>query len=367
MHLNRIALLLLVAACGGPLPQQRKAAEKQGQERLKQIEKAGLEIGEYGLASNAVVDGDTIKVVGLDASLRLLGVDAEETFKKDKERRAFEAGWEQYLKTSRGTSAHPVKMATPVGEDGKHFAQDFFSGVSSVRLERDHPKEIRDYYNRYLAYVFVDKGGKPLNYNVELVRAGLSPYFTKYGISRRFHRQFIDAENEARAARRGIWDPTKMHYPDYDERKVWWDARGAFVAAFERQADGKESWIVLTNSDAIEQLEKHVGKEVMVLGAVSSIRLGDRGPTKVMLSRRRGADFPLILFDKDVFAATQVGKHGGEYVRVKGFVSRHTDPERKRYQLQIVIDLPSQISTSPTESKGPDEEDAPVEAEEVVK
>ena len=366
MPLNRIAALLLVVACGGPLPQQRVAAERQGQNRLQKLEQAGLEIGEYALAGNAVVDGDTIKVVGLDASLRLLGVDAEETFKKDKERRAFEAGWEQYLKTSRGNSAHPVKMATPIGEDGKHFAQEFFSGVSSVRLERDHPKEIRDYYNRYLAYVFAEKGGQLVNYNVELVRAGLSPYFTKYGISRRFHRQFIDAESEARAARRGIWDPTKMHYPDYDERKLWWDARGAFVQAFEREAEGKDSWIVLTNSDAIDRLEKHVGKEVMVLGAVSSIRIGDRGPTKVMLSRKRGADFPLILFDKDVLAATQVSKHNGEYVRVKGFVSRYTDPERKRYQLQIVIDLPSQISTSPTESKGPDDEE-PVDDEEVGK
>ena len=45
MHLNRVALLLLVAACGGPLPQQRAAAEKQGQARLQQLETAGLENG----------------------------------------------------------------------------------------------------------------------------------------------------------------------------------------------------------------------------------------------------------------------------------------------------------------------------------
>ncbi len=358
MSVNKLGVLLLaVAACGGALPQQRKAAEKAGREQVQKLEAAGLVIGEFGLAANAVVDGDTIKVVGLDASLRLFGIDAEETFKHDKERRAYEAGWEEYLKAMRGNSAHPVKMATPIGDDGKKYAQAFFAGVTTVRLERDHPKEIRDYYNRYLAYVFVDKDGKSVNYNVEIVRAGLSPYFSKYGYSRRFHDEFVAAEQEARAAKRGIWDPTKQHYPDYEERKVWWDARAEFIAAFEREMVGKENWIELTNSDAIDRLEKHVGKEVVVLGAISAIKGGDKGPTRIMLSRKRTNDFPLIVWDRDVFAATGADRHQGEYVRVRGFVSRYTNPQWKKYELQIVIDLPSQISTSSVESKGPEEEE----------
>ena len=43
-------------------------------------------------------------------------------------------------------------LPTPLGEDAKTWAQGFFDGVSSVKLERDHPGEIRDYYGRYLAY-----------------------------------------------------------------------------------------------------------------------------------------------------------------------------------------------------------------------
>jgi endonuclease YncB( thermonuclease family) len=356
--MRRLALLLaLAAACGGALPQERKAAEKAGHEQVKRLEAAGLVIGEFALGPNAVVDGDTIKVVGLDASLRLLGIDAEETFKHEKERRAYEAGWEQYLKAMRGNSAHPVKMATPIGDEGKHYAQEFFAGVTSVRLERDHPKEIRDYYNRYLAYVFALKDGKWVDYNVEIVRAGLSPYFSKYGYSRRFHDDFVAAEAEARAAKRGIWDPTRQHYPDYDERKVWWDARAEFIAAFEREMVGKENWIELTNSDAIDRLEKHVGKEVIVLGAISSIKGGDKGPTRVMLSRKRTNDFPLVVWDRDVLAATGAEKHQGEYVRVRGFVSRYTNPQWKKYELQIVIDLPSQISTSSVESVAPEVEE----------
>src|SRR5262249_20390861 len=183
--------------------------------------------------------------------------------------------------------------ATPLGDEAKKFAEGFFARVTTVRLERDHPKEVRDYYDRYLAYVFAEKDGKWLNYNVECVRAGYAPYFTKYGYSRRFHDAFVAAEKEARAARRGIWDPKKQHYPDYDERKVWWDARAEFIRAFEAEAAGDERMIALTRIDGLERLEALAGKEVVLLGAVSEVKLGDRGPTIVRLSRRRGSDFPI--------------------------------------------------------------------------
>ena len=79
----------------------------------------------------------------------------------------------------------------------------FFEGADKVRLERDHPAEIRDAYQRYLAYVFVQKGGTWVNYNVESVRAGMGPYFPKYGNSRRFHDDFVKAQQEAMEAKRG--------------------------------------------------------------------------------------------------------------------------------------------------------------------
>lgn len=316
-------------------------------ERSAAPETPGLVIGEFPLAArNAVVDGDTIHVQGLDASLRLLAIDTEETFKHEAERRAYDAGWDQYQRDQRGGSARPVKMATPLGDEAKRFAERFFSGVATVRLERDHPREVRDYYDRYLAYVIVVKDAQELNYNVECVRAGYAPYFTKYGYSRRFHDQFVAAENEARAARRGIWDPAKQHYPDYAERKIWWDARAEFIKKFEAEAAeaaDKDSFIELTNIDVPERLERLVGKEVVVLGAVSEIKLGDRGPTLVMLSRKRTSDFPLVFFDKNVLAASHLAEHVGEYIRVAGSVSRYQDRARGRTQIQIKIDAPSQI------------------------
>ena len=125
-----------------------------------------------------------------------------------------------------------------------------------VRLERDHPAEIRDRYNRYLAYVFVEKDGKWVNYNVEAVRAGMSPYFPKYGNSRRFHDEFVEGRRTRRRPRkRGIWAPGVQAYPDYAERVAWWTARGSFVDEFRDEGEGKPNYIDITHWDATKQLE----------------------------------------------------------------------------------------------------------------
>jgi hypothetical protein len=171
----------------------------------------------------------------------------------------------------------------------------------------------------------------------------MSPYFMKYGYSERFHSEFVAAEKEAKAALIGIWDPKKQHYPDYAERAVWWNARAEFVHAFKEEAKGKPHYIELTHWDAIRRLQQHEGKEIVILGTVGSIKLGDKGPTRVMLSRRLGSDIPLIFFDKDVFGTSRIAKWKGEYVKVTGRVSKWYNKYRKRHELQIVISLPGQI------------------------
>ena len=70
-----------------------------------------------------------------------------------------------------------------------------------IELEGDR---IRGNYGRLLAYVIIDG----VNFNLELVRQGLSPYYTKYGHSERYDAEFIAAEKEARDEGLGIWgDP----------------------------------------------------------------------------------------------------------------------------------------------------------------
>lgn len=339
--IRRSLLVVALLAFGCQPPGAARYGRAQAQQSLKKLGSPGLVLGEFHLTK--VVDGDTIRVDGLDSSLRLLGMDTEETFKNDPDRRGAEGDFDAYLKAKRGGGKHPVKAATPLGEEAKAFAKQFFHDHERVRIERDHPAEIRDRYNRYLAYVFVEKNGQWVNYNVEAVRAGMAPYFPKYGYSLRFHDEFMAAEAEAKAAKRGIWDPTKQHYPDYPEREVWWTARAEFIARYQPQADNDPNFIVLTHWDALKKIEEAEGKEVSVLATIGDIRLGDRGPTKVMLSRSMRGDFPLIFFDKDVFASIGLDAYKGEFIVAKGVVTSYVNKYTKRKQLQIVIDRPGQI------------------------
>jgi endonuclease YncB( thermonuclease family) len=339
-----IALLVAVPACGGASGDRYSRA--QAQDTLRSLETPGVVIGEFALANDAVIDGDTIRVDGLDTTLRLLAIDTEETFKNETDRRMAEADFDEYLRVKRGDSKRPVKAATPLGEEATDFARQFFAGVRTVRLERDHPRDIRGRFKRYLAYVWAFKDDRWQNYNVEAVRAGMSPYYTKYGYSRRFHDEFVAAENEARAAGIGIWDPAKQHYRDYDHRKVWWDARAEFIRAFEQRAQANDSFIVLTHWDAPRRLEEHLGKEVHLLAAVSEIRLADKGPTRVLLSRRMFSDFPLIFWDNDIFGSSGVGQYRGEFIVVRGVVSKYRNKYNGKEQLQIQISTPGQITLS---------------------
>ena len=309
---------------------------------------AGLVLGIFPLAPNAIIDGDTIKVAGLDASLRLLGLDTEETWKSKKDFKLYEQlGFERYLEVKEAKSSGPYKGATPLGMDAKDFAEDFFRGATHVRLERDHPKEIRDRFGRYLSYVFVKRDGEWVNYNVECVRAGMSPYFAKYGYSRRFHDEFVEAQREAREAERGIWDPKLEHYRDYDLRLLWWDGRGDFVSDFWRVAEKRDDHIDLTHWDALDRLERAEGKEVTLLATVSGIRPAKgNAPTRVLLGRRLFSDFPLIFYDERVLERSNIRDATG-FVVVRGTVSSYRYRGKRGRpggkQLQIVIRNPEQI------------------------
>jgi endonuclease YncB( thermonuclease family) len=315
---------------------------------------AGLVLGEFALQSPGVVDGDTLKVVGLEGSLRLLGLDAEETFKSEKDLRAYEGGFDAYTAKKQAGHDRPVKFATPLGMEAKHWAEGFLEGVRTVRVERDHPKELRDRYDRLLAYVMVEKDGRWLNFNVECVRAGMSPYFSKYGYSRRFHEEFVEAQAQAQAAERGIWDPAGEHYRDYDVRLRWWNARAEVVARFDEKAEGRDNWIALTHWDAMARLEALEGREVVVLATVGDVRPREgKRPARVMLSRKMFSDLPLIFFDDDVLALSHVEDARSEYVRVQGTVSRYVfrtkraalrKEQEPRSQLQIQIRRPEQIA-----------------------
>jgi endonuclease YncB( thermonuclease family) len=340
------AALMMAGGCASDADNWRYSRKK-AQASLNKLEDPGLVIGEFTLARDAVVDGDTLKVDGLETSLRLLAMDTEEKFRNKPDARLAETDWNAYLAKKRAESRKPPKMATPMGLAATKFAKAWFADVKTVRLERDHPKEIRGRYNRYLAYVFAKKDGVWKNYNLEAVRAGMSPYFMKYGYSRRFHDLFVAAEKEAKEAQRGIWNPEAKSYGDYDLRRRWWTNRAEFIKQFEIEAQGRDDMIALTNWDAIKRIEEHTGKEIEVLATVGQIRMSEKGPTKVMLSRRMFNDFPVIFWDRDVFGTSGIADYKGEFVRVKGVVNKYHNKYKNRDELQIVVNLPSQVKGSP--------------------
>jgi len=123
-----------------------------------------------------VVDGDTIVVnyQGNPEKVRLLCVNTPE-------------------------SVHPdVKQNVPMGK----VASDYTKGrLQGKYVDLEFEGSLRGKYGRLLAYVIVD--GK--NFNLELVREGLSPYYTKYGRSQKYDRDFQIAERYARKQGLGIW------------------------------------------------------------------------------------------------------------------------------------------------------------------
>ncbi len=71
----------------------------------------------------------------------------------------------------------------------------------TVLLEFEDPgRPERDQYGRLLGYLFREE----VNVNVEMVRAGWSRFWKKYGEGR-YAAEFRQAESEARGAGRGLW------------------------------------------------------------------------------------------------------------------------------------------------------------------
>jgi endonuclease YncB( thermonuclease family) len=74
-------------------------------------------------------------------------------------------------------SVHPDKKQNiPMGKIASNYTTESLKG-KYVDLEFEGTK--RGKYRRLLAYVLVDES----NFNLELVEMGLSPYYTKYGLS----------------------------------------------------------------------------------------------------------------------------------------------------------------------------------------
>ena len=297
-----------------------------------------LLIGVYDVTIDAVVDGDTIRVPG-EPAIRLLGVDCEEVFKDARDRAAAESDFAAYAKAKRGASPTPVKYGTPAGEAAKAAVRALFADAPRVRLERDEVGgHEHDGFGRRLAHVVLLPARGERNLAVEVVRAGHAPHFVKYGRTRRFDAELAAAQQEARAAKRGIWSASgPAHYPDYDERLAWWEERALQVDAW-RAAPAAPERIELGTLDAGARLAARVGQEAVLFGTVKQV--GERGPPFLLwLADRQGADVPVVVFDEQVWKALDQAALERRFVTVKGPVSLF------RNRPQVEVTKADQVST----------------------
>lgn len=300
-----------------------------------------LLIGTYPASVECVVDADTLRLREARTSVRVLGIDAEELFRNAADREAAAKDFAAYAKAKRGTRAYPAKYGTPAGEAAKAYTQALMQGVTSLRLERDFVgQRAKGTFGRLLAHVFLVKPDGEVNLALELIRSGHTPYFNKYGRSRRFDEAFRKAQAEAREAKRGIWNPDgPAHYPDYPERLAWWSARADQVDRWRAVAE-QPNHVTLGTPGADAKLASLVGKEAVVFGTFDRelpVKGGDRRVYLLTHERRRG--FPFVIFDRELADSLDWERIGSRYVTLRGKVTLHKD------RPQIVVESATQIST----------------------
>jgi micrococcal nuclease len=126
---------------------------------------------------NRVIDGDTIEIKRFfkTATIRMLGIDTPET-------------------------VDPRKPVQCFGLEAKNKTKILLEN-KKVILEFSPNREVRDKYNRYLAYVFLEDD---TNINEYLIKNG---YAKEYTFGKPYSKQsdFRALENEAKQRGIGIW------------------------------------------------------------------------------------------------------------------------------------------------------------------
>ena len=132
-----------------------------------------LNAQDYHLCSR-VVDGDTI-IVNIDGKkerIRLIGVDTPET-------------------------KHPSKPVQYYGKEATAFTK---SMVEGKKVMIGYDSQLRDRYDRLLAYVYLEDG---TFLNAEIIKQGYGFAYTKFNF--KYLEEFRQYEKDARENNRGLW------------------------------------------------------------------------------------------------------------------------------------------------------------------
>lgn len=297
-------------------------------------------LGEFTLVK--IIDGDTFRFQEINKSTRLLGIDTEETIKdSDAELKSndLRKNWKEYYRSVKDSAGKPLKIESPFGYDTWQWTKKILKDVVKIRLEIDEPGRMLDIYGRYLVYLIIIRNdGTEFNYNIECVKQGYSPYFSKYGYSKRFHYQFTEAQNYARENKLGIWSEKEDCYPDYLERITWWNERAEQIKYFEENYSGRGNFFSMLNNEDYENLMKMFGDSVVIFGSVTRI-FNDKQPWIARLEGGNNKTFDLVFFEKDNYIVSYTGIDSPKdyYFYAKGKLTEY------KGRPQIIIEDPSQI------------------------
>jgi micrococcal nuclease len=143
---------------------------------FSQAEQAATESDPGAYSVSRFVDGDTIVVDmnGRNETVRMIGVDTPETHKPNT----------------------PVQCYGPAAAA---FTKNLI-GKQKVRLEADSTNQNRDRYDRLLRYVYLPDGKLVQE---EVIAGGYGFAYTSFPFVKKD--QFIKAEQQAEAAKKGLW------------------------------------------------------------------------------------------------------------------------------------------------------------------
>lgn len=158
----------------------------------------GLDAGvRYQATVDSVTDGDTVDITfakdGSTAEVRTLGFDSPETKRNSK-----------YEEPEGFEGIEDDKYLSNWGENAKDYAKNELEG-QTVEIELDPAEDVWDPFGRLLAYVYYDQDGDgsiDTLYNEDIVRKG---YARVYGSNLTKHDQLWQAEDDAQAASRRVW------------------------------------------------------------------------------------------------------------------------------------------------------------------
>lgn len=297
-------------------------------------------IGEFTVSK--ILDGDTFRFEGLDKSTRLMGIDTEETFKdSDAEMKVNDISsyWAEYYAHKKDSSNKPAKIESPFGYDTWQWTKELFKDVVKVRIEVDDYKRVIDMFNRYLVYIIaIREDGTEFNYNIECVKQGYSPYFSKYGYVARFDKEFKAAQKYAQDNKLGIWSGKELCYPDYYERLKWWDKRGDQIRKFETEYAGKPGYYSMLDQSDFNKLVKHVGDSITIFGTISRV-ITDNNPYIAKLEINEYDTIDLVFFKQNMELVKELKLDDpvGYYIYAKGKLTEYKGKK------QLIIEDKSQV------------------------